>query len=151
MADELATVQQYFTWSGLAALGGATVAVVMLTTVFRRLVGMEHSPKVVVWFAFIVSIAIVYGVAYFSDQFIPPSDLPAAEQSKYFWGQIFLLFLNACLLFCSATGANETVVAAKTGAGNRISMGKTRSADREAVAVSKLQQRRVIGSWFKPL
>lgn len=86
---------QYMTWTSLGTLTGAVVAVVVVGNTARTLLKWD-SPFV----AFAVSLVIVYGTAYRAGALAAMDD----------WA---IAFLNACLLFCTATGANDAAVAAK--------------------------------------
>lgn len=84
---------QYMTWSSLGTLAGAAGAVVAVANTARKLVKIDH-PVV----PFLVSLLVVYGVAFKGQQLSGIED----------W---IIGFLNGCLLFCTATGANDTLVA----------------------------------------
>jgi hypothetical protein len=83
--------QTLFTLQSFATLGGATLGVVVVTNTFRKLTG-RHSP----WVPFTASVAISILGAHL-----------AGSLSGVGW---LLALLNACLLFCTALGLNETVV-----------------------------------------
>jgi hypothetical protein len=88
--------QEFFTWSSLGTLAAASAAVVVVTNTVRKVIGLA-TPLV----PFIVSLLITIGGAYQTD----------ALHGVGAWG---IAFLNACLLFCTATGAQEVVVEAAT-------------------------------------
>ena len=88
--------QEFFTWNSLGTLASASAGVVVVTNTVRRVVGIK-SPLV----PFVVSLLITIGGAYQAN----------ALHGVGAWG---LAFLNSCLLFCTATGAQEVVVKAAT-------------------------------------
>jgi hypothetical protein len=89
-------MDNYFTWAGLGTLAGAVAAVVVVSNTLRVLIKVD-SP----WIAFVVSLLMVYGFAIVNHQL--------GSIAGY-----IISFLNSCLLFCSATGANQSAVAAGT-------------------------------------
>lgn len=88
--------QEFFTWTSLGTLAGASAAVVVVTNTVRKVIGLA-TPLI----PFIVSLLITIGGAYQA----------GAMHGAGAWG---IAFLNACLLFCTATGAQEVVVEAVT-------------------------------------
>jgi hypothetical protein len=87
---------ELFTPVNIAALGVATAAVIAVTNTFKAL--FSFPPKRT---AFVASLVIAY--------------LTVAMKPMPPWYEWVLAFFNACLLFCSATGLNETA-ATQTGA-----------------------------------
>ncbi len=88
----------FFTWTGIGSLTAAVAAVVVVTNTARHLLKID-SP----WVAFVVSMVVVYSLALVNGVLHGPADY-------------VISFLNACLLFCTAVGANQSAVA---GAGQR--------------------------------
>jgi len=86
------TAQQYFTWGSLATLASASAAVLLVTNTVHKIVGLT-SPLV----PFVVALLITIGGAYYANVLVGVDS----------WG---LAFLNACLLFCTATGGQEILV-----------------------------------------
>jgi len=82
--------ETYFTWAMLGTLAGASTAVVVVGNTMRKLLKVD-SP----WVGFVTSLAVVFGVAIFTEQ------LTGLETGV-------LAFLNSCLLFCTALGINDT-------------------------------------------
>ena len=80
---------ELFTPLTIASVGSATVAVTAVTTVFKKF--SSKDPK---WAAFAASLVIAYGIVWFK-----------APRESFEW---ILAFFNACLLFCTALGLNET-------------------------------------------
>jgi len=87
--------QDYYTWSSLRTLAIAAGAVVVVSNTLRTLLKLDTP-----WIAFGISLLLIYIGAYSTGHLSTASD----------WA---LSFLNACLLFCTATGANQAFVAAK--------------------------------------
>ena len=77
----------------LATLGGASFAVVVVSATARKLMRIDTP-----WLAFAVAILIAFGGAYHAGS-SPFKDL----------FQCLLTVLNACLIFFTALGLNETV------------------------------------------
>lgn len=88
--------QEFFTWTALGTLAGATTAVVVVTNTLRRVIGWR-TPVV----PFAVSLAVTIGLAGRA------GTLSGIEG----WT---IAFLNGCLVFCTATGAQETAVEVAT-------------------------------------
>ena len=83
------------TWASLGTLAGAAVAVVVVANTVRKLTNWD-SP----WIPFIVSVLLVVGTT-----------LPTGRLKEFTdW---LLAGLNACLLFCTATGLNDQAVVVK--------------------------------------
>ena len=89
-------MDEYFTWASLGTLAGAVAVVVVVTNTVRTLLKIDTP-----WVAFVVSILLVYGLAV--------ANHALASISGY-----LISFFNASLLFCSATGANQSAGAAST-------------------------------------
>lgn len=87
--------QNFYTWPSLGALTIAAGAVIVVANTVRTLLKLD-SP----WVAFVASAGIVFFGAFTSARLIGVPDYAIA-------------FLNSCLLFCTATGANQALVAAK--------------------------------------
>lgn len=87
----------FFTHASLATFGGATLAVVVVTNTMRKAFKITTP---------IVPLAIALVVAY-----VVAGVTGALHQALDF----LIVFLNGCLLFCTATGAQETVVAGASG------------------------------------
>jgi hypothetical protein len=87
------TVETFFTFQSFGTVAGASAAVMVVTNTYRRLRGSD-SP----WVAFISALIISFVGAYQANA----------------WrglGEVLLIVLNACLLFCTALGINETAAA----------------------------------------
>ncbi len=91
-------IDQLFTSVNIVGVGIATAAVNVTTNALYRLVRLPQK-----WTAFAASLLIAYIVVSMS------SNRP--------WYDWVLAFFNACLLFCSALGMNETGAAALSGPG----------------------------------
>lgn len=76
----------YFTLASLGTLGGASIAVVIVTNTVRKLLGWDS-----MWVGFILSAAIVFFASY-------------KAGSLASLGQGVIAFFNSCLLFCTAFG-----------------------------------------------
>ena len=87
--------QEFYTWSSLGTLAIAAGAVIVASNTLRTLFKID-SP----WIPFAVSLIITAAGAYAASKLKTPPD----------W---VLTILNACLLFCTATGAQQGLVAAK--------------------------------------
>ena len=87
--------QEFYTWGSLGTLAIAAGAVIMVSNTFRTLLKID-SP----WIPFVISLGITLIGAYSA------SKLKTAPE----W---VITLLNSCLLFCTATGANHGLVAAK--------------------------------------
>jgi 4-amino-4-deoxy-L-arabinose transferase-like glycosyltransferase len=90
-----AVIHDYFTWQALGTLTGASVAVIIVSNTMRVLFKRD-SP----WVGFLVSVLMSFIGAYYSSSLISGLDY-------------VLAFLNACLLFCTATGMNQAAVETK--------------------------------------
>lgn len=84
---------EFFSWAGLGTLAGAVGAVVVVANTFRKLLNIDS-----LWVPLAVSALVVFAVAATQDQLNSLAD--------YVIG-----FFNSCLLFCTALGLNDTVVA----------------------------------------
>jgi hypothetical protein len=87
--------QDYYTWQSLGTLAIAAGAVVVASNTLRMLLKID-SP----WVPFLVSLGLTLFGAYSAGQLASAPD----------W---VIAVLNSCLLFCTATGANHGLVAAK--------------------------------------
>lgn len=94
---QAAPSQDFINETTIATLGGATTAVVVVSVVLRRVFGVNH-PGVPLMMALLIS----FGLAFDADSL----------DTAMGW---LLALVNACLLFCAAIGANETLVELKTG------------------------------------
>ncbi len=79
----------FFTSANITGVTVATAAVTLVTKTIYQL--WEKAPRK--WIAFIVSLVIAY--------------LAVATKTAPPWYEWIFALLNACLLFCSALGANE--------------------------------------------
>lgn len=86
------STDSFFEWSTLGTLAGSTAGVVVVSNTARKLLRADS-----VWIPFITALVITVGLA-------------IAGGSELTFGVIALTFLNACLLFCTALGVNDTVV-----------------------------------------
>lgn len=80
----------FFTLESVLTLGGAATAVVVVSNTIRQLLGWKS-----LWVGFSVSLVIVIFGALSADR---PLTL----------GTAVLVFLNSCLLFCTAFGIHES-------------------------------------------
>lgn len=111
--------QDLYTVATLATFVGSSGAVLVLYNTFRKLFTKDS-----VWVAFIISLIVSFVVAIGTDALGGVLSL-------------FLAFLNACLLFTSASGAQEIV------ASNSQVSTRGFSADRQG------ERNRFWSSWFK--
>ena len=81
----------FFTWNYLATLAGASAAVIVVTNTVQNATKRSYP-----LLPLIVSMVIAFGTAWHATQMNDLSE----------WA---LAFLNSCLLYCTATGANERV------------------------------------------
>ncbi|MDX6560058.1 MAG: hypothetical protein QOF72_3107 [Blastocatellia bacterium] len=88
----------FFNWQTLGTLAAASGAVVAVSNTIRRLTRLA-GPTV----PFVISLAITFAGA-------------AQTSSLAKWSDWVLTFLNSCLLFCTATGAQEALVVGAEGA-----------------------------------
>jgi len=86
---------QLFTSINIVSVGIATLAVNVVANALYKLVKLPQK-----WTAFTTALIIAY--------------LIVAISSNQHWYNWILAFFNACLLFCSALGLNETGAAAFT-------------------------------------
>lgn len=98
--------QDFYTWQSLATLAVASGAVVIVSNTVRTL-GNLDSP----WVPFTVSAALTLVGAGSAHQLGTAPD----------W---IIAVLNSCLLFCAATGANQTLIASKPAALEQRSYGR---------------------------
>lgn len=87
--------QDYYTWESLRTLAIAAGAVIVVSNTLRTLLKFD-SP----WVPFLVSVGLTVFGAYSA----------AKLESAPDW---IITLLNSCLLFCTATGANQGLVAAR--------------------------------------
>jgi hypothetical protein len=85
-------MNDFFTWSTVGTLTGAVAAVVVVTTTARKLTNLDT-----LWIPFAVSVLISGGLSFAADELWSVSG-------------IALALLNACLLFCTALGLNDTTI-----------------------------------------
>jgi hypothetical protein len=95
MAVILPEPDQLFTSVNIVSVGIATLAVNVVTNALYKLANLNQK-----WTAFITALVIAY--------------LIVAISGNQHWYDWILAFFNACLLFCSALGLNETGVATFT-------------------------------------
>lgn len=93
--DQKSLPQEYYTWESLGTLAIAAGAVIVVSNTVRTLLKFD-SP----WIPFITSVGLTVFGAYSANRLDTAAD----------W---VISLLNSCLLFCTATGANQTLVAAK--------------------------------------
>lgn len=84
--------QEFFTLGTLGTLAGATTIIIVVTNTARSVIGLR-SPLV----PFLISLLVTFGAA-------------AAAETLSAWPSWVLAFFNSCLLFCTATGAQTTLV-----------------------------------------
>jgi hypothetical protein len=87
-------VQEFFTWNSLGTIAGASAAVCIVTNTIRKLFSWS-SPIVPFGVALIITVVGSWQIG---------------TLQKI--GDYGLAFLNSCLLFCTATGAQESAVEA---------------------------------------
>lgn len=104
---------ELFSPLNIAALGVATAAVNVVTNTLHRL--LNAPPK---WTAFVAALVVSY--------------LAVALKESAHWSEWVLGFFNACLLFCTAFGMNESAAALS-------------SSERHVVAAKEF-----FGSWKRP-
>jgi hypothetical protein len=88
---------EFFTWTNLGSLTGASAAVIVVTNAIQK-----AAQRIFAWLPLLASLVITLGTAWYAAEL---SALPG-------WG---LAFLNGCLLYCTATGANESLVQVSKG------------------------------------
>jgi hypothetical protein len=91
VADVVPITDQLFTAVNIGSLGIATGAVTVVTNAFKHLLGL--APTWLKWIAFGMSMVIAMVVV--------------AISSTIHWYDWIFGFINGCLLFCTALGANE--------------------------------------------
>lgn len=98
--------QQFVTTTSILTFGGASVAVLVVSTTIQRVVGKT-------WILVPFATAMVVGFV-------------AAQASSALSGPLdwLVAFVNSCLLFCTATGANE--LATNRPAGGTTPQGRPR-------------------------
>lgn len=84
--------QEFFTIDSLGTIAVASTVIIVVTNTVRRVFGLGH-----ILVPFLVSLLVCFGVAQQADKLASVAD----------WA---IAFFNACLLFCTATGAQETVI-----------------------------------------
>lgn len=117
-----APVQELFTFQSFGTIAGASAAVIAVSNTFRVLFRTDSPIP-----AFLASGIVAFLGAYIAEAFSNPAE----------WA---LIFLNACLLFCSALGMQETIV----NVSERKQVGTIK-------AHGKPQEKRVkwLSSWFR--
>jgi hypothetical protein len=89
--------QDFFTADSLGTVAGASVVIIVVTNTIRSVGKIDHMAV-----PFVVSLLVSFGVA--------------AQAGKLeAWPDYAIAFFNACLLFCTATGAQETIVSGSKG------------------------------------
>ena len=83
--------QELYSLAVLGTYAGSSGAVLLIYNTFRRLLKREN-----LWIAFAVSVLVSLGVA-------------ASSGALTGMQEYFLVFLNSCLLFSSAAGAQELI------------------------------------------
>ena len=112
-------VNDFFTLQSLQTFGGATLATTILANTFRSLT--NKNPKI---FAFVASILLCIIIAF----------LQKEQLERY-----FIVFINGCLVYCTATGLNNQVSSIKK---ERDTQVRTRRGHQPI--------RNVIANFFKP-
>jgi hypothetical protein len=82
----------FFTWNSLGTLAGGSIAVIIVTNTLQR-----ARKKIYPTLPLVISMIITFGTSLYAGQLNGVPD----------W---VLAFLNGCLLYCTATGANERIV-----------------------------------------
>jgi hypothetical protein len=118
-------VQQFFTWESFGTFAGASAIVMVLSNVITKLTGKAPAA----WVCLILSLIVAISGAAMLGQVKHATD-------------IFLAFLNGCLLFTSAAGLNETVGAIP--ASHQI--GGTRA---HGALETPATAKRLLPSWFR--
>ena len=87
----------FFTWTSIGTVAVAATVVVVVTNTLRKALGLR-APLV----PFVVSLLVAFAGA-------------AVAKTLAEWPDYLIAFFNACLLFCTATGAQETIIEGKKG------------------------------------
>ena len=93
----MTTPDTFFTWASLGTVTGAALVVVIVSNALRKAWRIRKP-----WLPFVVSLIVAFAGA-------------AAAKTLGAWADYLVTFFNACLLFCTATGMHETVVAGAKG------------------------------------
>ena len=88
--------QEWVTRASIAGFGVASAGVWAVSITFRKLLNRDS-----VWIPFIAAMLIAFGLA-------------RNAEALNNWLDWLVAFINGCLLFCSASGINETAVNAVT-------------------------------------
>ena len=112
------SINNFFTMQSIGTLAGASASVVIISNSYRMLT-KSNSVKP----PFIISIIVSFIGAYEANSWMGVTE-------------IFFIFLNGCLLFCTALGAQETTV----GIANRPAPGTVTAQGRKPV--------KWLSSWF---
>jgi hypothetical protein len=95
--NEMQTVTEFFTFTSILALGGASVGALVVTNTLRKVFGWNP-----IMVCFLISLAICFVGAY------------QVERLTQI-GEVVITFINSCLLFCTTTGMQEFGGSAVTG------------------------------------
>jgi hypothetical protein len=93
-------VQEFFTWATVLTLSGSVSVTVIVTNTLGALSGRFGTDMVRRWIAFLVAVLCAYGAAVYATT-------GHRRLHGYEW---VLAFINACLIWTSAFGVNETIV-----------------------------------------
>jgi hypothetical protein len=104
----MATGQDFFTVDTLGTIAVASAAIIAVTNTLRRTLGLGGAIV-----PFIISLIITFGTAKMAHKL---GD----------WPEWAIAFFNACLLYCTATGAQETVIPRPAGTTEEQSFGRRR-------------------------
>lgn len=85
--------QEYFTWTALGGVAAGVAAVNVVTNTVRNVFGISFP-----WIPLLISMIIVFVYSYTAQRVGSPEDL-------------LLVILNGCLLYATATGTQEVIVA----------------------------------------
>ena len=94
-------MDDFFTLTSFATLTGSVVAVVVIINALRH--SLNWGPR---WFGLVVSIFIAF-VAYY----LTTSLGTESKTASLGWVKYFTVFVNGCLIYTSAFGIQNTVVA----------------------------------------
>ena len=96
-------VHEFFTWATVLTLGGSVTVTVLVTDTVGALLGRFGTDAARRWIAFVLALACAYAAAVY-----------ATTGHRHLHGYEWLLaFINACLIWSSAFGLNQTAVSMK--------------------------------------
>ena len=124
-------MEEFFTWGSFASLGGATAATVIVTNTITHVLGFFRR-----WIPFLIAQLICLG---------------AAAQQGLAGSDYVLAALNGCLVYLSAAGTNNGVVAMQqAGAGAGATSRDVGKAEREfSFKLAKKSRAPLFIDWFQ--